>query len=146
MAGAFTVPKTTKLLLGQGSIVLSSGNFKLVFIKSGATLLSAGLSALTWASLKTDGITEMSAVGGYSASGKALAGVAWTQSGNNVKFDFTDFSLSASADILSLRGFLIRASAGDRIVCYSALSAASAVSSGNTLVLTVPTTGAFVLS
>lgn len=145
-ASAWTVPSATKKLLGQGSLVLSSGNFKLVLVKSGATMLSEGLSATTWASLKTDGVTEVTSGGGYSTSGEALAGVVWTRSGTAVKFDCTDFSLSVTADLSKIRAALIRASAGDRVVCYASLSSSAFdLSSGNKLTLTLNSAGIFTL-
>jgi hypothetical protein len=107
-ASAWTIFRQAKKGLGAGTIVLSSGNFKLALVKSGATMLSAGSSASTWASLKTDGVTEVTSGGGYSTSGEALAGVVWTFSGNNVKFDATDFSLSVTADLSLIRAAVIR--------------------------------------
>lgn len=146
-AQAWKVFKQAKKALGQGNIVLSSGNFKLAFVKSGATLISAGTSATTWASLKTDGITEVTSGGNYSTSGKALAGVAWTFSGNNVKLDCTDFSLSASADISGILIGVIRESAGDNVLLYSTLSTSPFdLSSGGKLTVTMATAGIVVLS
>lgn len=145
-ASAWTIPNQTKKLLGSGSIDLSSGNFKLVLVKSG-TLVSEGLSALTWASLKTDGVTEVTSGGGYSSSGEALAAVSWTLSGSNVKFDCTDFSLSVTADLSKIHQALIRASAGDRIVAFCCLStAAFDLSSGNKMTITMNASGIFTLN
>ena len=146
-ASAWKVFREAKRHLGQGNIDLSSGNFKLVLVRSGATMLSAASSAATWASLKTDGVTEVAEAGGYSSSGEALAGVAWTLSGNNMKFDFTDFSLSVTADLLSIRAAIVRVSVGDRILCYASLStAAFDLSSGNKLTIQIATAGAFTLA
>lgn len=146
-ASAFTVFREAKKNLGNGTIDLSSGVFKLCLIKSGATLLSANSSASTWASLLTDGVTELSEVGGYSSSGETLAGVSWTRSGTAIKFDATDFSISASADMLSIRACVIRESAGDNVVCYASLSTAAInVSSGNKLTIQFAASGIFVLS
>lgn len=147
-ASAFTVFKNAKKNLGNTGINLSSGVYKLVLVVSdGAVMLSANSSATTWASLKTDGISELAAGGNYTASGLALANVSWTLSGTEVKFDAQDFSLSASADLLSIRACLIRESATDNILCYASLSSASfPVSNGNKLIIQFAGSGIFVLS
>lgn len=146
-ASAFKVFKEAKKAIGNTSIDLSSGVYKLVLIASGATLLSTGTSASTWASLKTDGVTEVTSGGGYSSSGETLAGVSWTLSGTAVKFDATDFSISVTADLSDIRACLIRQSASDLILCYASLSSAEFdVSSGNKLIIQFASSGIFVLS
>lgn len=146
-ASAFTIFRAAKKNIGNTTIDLSTGVYKICLIKSGATLLSANSSASTWASLKTDGVTEMGEVGGYSSSGETLAGVSWTLSGTAVKFDATDFSISVTADLSLIRACVIRESAGDNVLCYASLStAAFDVSSGNKLIIQFAASGIFVLS
>lgn len=146
-ASAFTIFQEAKKNLGNTTIDLSSGVYKIVLIKSGATMLSATTDATTWASLKTDGVTEVTSGGGYSSSGETLANVSWTRSGTAVKFDATDFSISVTADLSKIRACLIRESAGDNILCYASLStAAFDLSSGNKLIIQFAASGIFVLS
>lgn len=146
-ASAFTVFREAKKNLGSGDIVLSGGVFKLVLIKSGATMLSANTSASTWGSLVTDGITEFGDVGGYSSSGKNMANVSWTRSGTLIMFDATDWSLSVTADLSLIRAALIRESAGDHLVAYASLSTAGFdLSSGNKLIIQFNASGIFTLS
>jgi len=146
-ASAFTIFREAKKNLGNTTIDLSSGVYKLALVKSGATLLSANSSASTWASLKTDGVTEVTSGGGYSSSGENLVNVSWTLSGTAVKFDAQDFSLSVTADLSLVRACVIRESAGDNVLCYASLStAAFDVSNGNKLIIQFATSGIFVLS
>lgn len=145
-ASAWKLFKGAKKALGQGSIAMNSGNFKLVLVKDGATLPSAATDATTWASLKTDGVTEVTEGGGYSSSGEALVSPEWTFSGNNVKFDATNFSLSVTADLSAIRAAIIRQSSGDNLLCYASLSSVSFdLSSGNKLTITMAASGIFAL-
>jgi hypothetical protein len=147
-ASAFKVFREAKKNLGNTTIDLSSGVYKIVLIKSAAgTMLSANTSASTWASLVTDGITEMGEVGGYSSSGETLANVSWTRSGTNIKFDAQDFSISVTADLSVVKACVIRESAGDNILCYATLSSSGFdVSNGNKLIIQFAASGIFVLS
>jgi hypothetical protein len=147
-ASAFTVFKQAKKNLGNAAINLASDTFKLVLIKSNASvMLSTGTSASTWSSLKTDGITEMGEVGGYSSSGETLVNVSWTLSGTAIKFDAQDFSISVTADLSAIRAILIRSDDGNEILCYSSLSSAAFdLSTGNKLIIQFATSGIFVLS
>ena len=146
-ASSFTVFREAKKGLADGSINLSSGVYKLVLIRSGATMLSANTSATTWAELKTEGVTEVAEAGGYSSSGENLANVSWTRSGTTIKFDAQDWSLSVTADLLSIRACLIRESLGDNILCYASLStAAFDLSSGNKLTIAFDAAGIFTLA
>ena len=146
-ASAWSVFREAKKNLGSADINLSTGTFKLCLIQSGATMLSANSSASTWASLKTDGVTEFGDVGGYSSSGITLAAVSWTRSGTTIKFDCTDVSLSATAALSSIRAAVIREDTGDHLVCYSSLStAAFDLLSGNKLTIQMNASGIFTLA
>ena len=146
-ASAFSTFKNAKLALGDKNIDLGAGVYRLVLVKSGATLLSTGTSATTWASLKTDGVTEVTEAGGYSSSGESLVSPTWALSGLNGKFDATDWSLSVTADLSLVKACLIRASASDRIIFYSSLSTSGFdVSSGNKLTITFNSAGIVTLS
>lgn len=146
-ASAFKVFNKAKGGLGTASINLNSGNWRLVLVKSAAVRPSAGSSATTWASLKTDGVTEVTSGGGYSSSGELLAGVSWRASGNNWVFDATDFSISVTADLSLITACLIRESASDRIWAYATLSTGSFnLSSGNKLIIQFASSGIVVLS
>lgn len=148
-ASAFKVFRRAKRGLGTGAIVLNSGNFKLALVISGATMLSAQSSASTWASLKTDGVTELVSGGNYSSSGTALT-VTWTITANGTTciFDATDWSLSANgvthADI---KACVIRQSASDKIVAYASLSSAKFdIADGNKLIIAFDASGVFTLT
>ena len=149
-AQAWIVPTTTKKLLGEGSIILNTGNFKLVLVitDAGGVYPSESMSALTWGSLKTDGVEELVSAGNYSTSGIAMTNVGWSISGSTYIFDADDISLSANGvDHLNIRMALIRQSNGDRVICFSSLSSASFdVSSGNKLTITMAAGGLFTLN
>ena len=145
-ASAWTIFREAKRNLGQGNIDLSTGVVKLALVKSGATMLSANSSAGTWASLKTDGVTEVTSGGGYSSSGKNLTSVSWTLSGTTMKFDATDWSISVTADLSDIRAAVLRMSVGDRVLAYASLSTASFdLSSGNKLTVQMNTSGIFTM-
>lgn len=146
-AEAFKVFNNAKGHLGKGNITLNSGNFRLILIKSNGTPLSVGISADTWTSLQTDGVSGLVSAGNYSASGTLLASPAWTQSGTKWMFDATNWSLSANGvDHLSIYAALIKQSTGDRPLAYASLSTASInVSDGNKLIITFNTSGIFEL-
>lgn len=146
-AQAWKVFREAKKNFGSADINLSTGTFKMCLIKSGATMLSANSSASTWASLKTDGVTEFADLGGYSTSGIAMTTVSWTRSGTTIKFDCANLSLSASATLSSIRAAVIREDTGDNVVAYSSLStAAFDLSSGNKLTITINDSGIFTLA
>ena len=146
-ASAFKIFKNAKKGMGNATIQLASGVHRLVLIKSGATMLSTGTSATTWASLKTDGVTEVTSGGGYSSSGLSIEGLSWTLSALVCKLDATDWSLSASADLSLIRACLIRQSASDLIVAYASLSSAAFdLLSGNKLTIQFNASGIFTLT
>lgn len=144
-AQPWTAFKHAKRNLGLANIDLSGG-FRIAFFKSAAVEPSAGASASTWASLSADGVAWMASAGDYSKSGIALAGEAWTLSGNNGKWDVADVSLLANGVDHSIKGAVIYESGGT-LLCFSTLSASEfAVSNGNTLTITIATSGVFTLS
>jgi hypothetical protein len=148
-AQAWKVPTKTKRLLGEGSIDLQGGVFRLVLLKSHAgEMPSQAMSAETMASLITDGVSDHPSVTGYSLSGITLAGVSWVVSGSGVRFDCTDVSISPTGAALSdVKVAVIRVSAGDRIACYATLSTAGFdVADGNKLTITMNSAGILTLT
>ncbi len=93
----------------------------------------------------------MTEANGYSSSGKALTGEAWTvgSSAKQYKFDVDDLFWSANGGSISnIKGAVIwvsGASAGARkLLCFSSLTSTQfALSAGNRLTLTINAAGVF---
>jgi hypothetical protein len=147
-AQAFKVFNVTKDMFGQGNITLDSGNFRLILIKSNTVALSQGISALTWGSLVTDGVSSIPTAGNYAASGITMATVTWSLNGNIMRFDAVDVSLSANGvDHLSIVAALIKTSLNDRPLCYASLSTSAInLSAGNKLIIQFDASGIFTLT
>lgn len=148
----FKFYNTAKKYLGNRTIDLSgsNNNFDLHLVKSTSNFGTATLS--TYGSLTN----EVASAGGYTLAGKQLAGVSWGvgASAAQEKFTYTAMSLSASANITSVLGYVIVARTGasakasaNKLLGYASLtSAVFQVSSGNKLTLSPPGTGQFTLA
>lgn len=148
-AGTFTVFKRGKGNLGKGAFNLTNGNYYLHFFRTSA---SAGITGnvSTLASLTS----QVSATGGYTASGKALTGLTWVTaaSAGQWKLDFTtDLVVTASnAAINNIRYAVIRnstSSGAGKLLCYCTLTTTQfTLASGNTLTVQFPANGLFTLA
>lgn len=146
-ASAFTIFKTAKGYIGDGTIDLDTDAFKICFFTS-ATTLSAGIAS-TYTQLNS-GATQVTAAGGYPAGGESLTSVVWTTgaSAGQHKFDAADYVLTASGSAISnIRYAVVYEVGSGKLLCYAALSTGQfSLAAGNTLTVTMPTTGIFVLS
>lgn len=140
-ASAWVIFKKAKHYIGDGTIPLSGGIFRLSLHRTSAPL-SAGADLTIFTS-----VGDQCSGGGYVA--KTLASHVWTAgtSAGQQKFDCTDPIFTASASTLSaVRYAVIRASAGSttsgRLLCFAALSGSQFnVTTGNTLTIQMASTG-----
>lgn len=143
-AGAWKINKNAKLKLGTGSIVLAAGNvFNLTLHSIGASAnLISGLVSL-YSSIGSE-VTG----GGYTAAGNTLSSNTWAISGQNAKFDSSDWVVTGS--IASIKYGVIMASTGASeglVLCYSTLSTTPfSVTGTNTLTIQMNASGIFTLA
>ena len=146
-ASAFTVFKTAKGYIGDGTIDLDTDSFKIALFTS-ATALSAGIAS-TYTQL-AGAATQVAAAGGYPTGGEALTGVDWTTgtSAGQHKFVCDNYVLTASSSqIVNIRYAVIYEVGNDKLLAYCALSTAQfTLATNNTLTVTMPTTGIFTLA
>ncbi len=128
-AGAWKINNNAKIMLGTGSILLD-GIFQLTLhsIGASANLLSGNVSS--WTSIGSE-VTG----GGYTAVGETLSTTTWALSGQNGKFDSSDWIMTGS--IASIKYAVIMYSisgTSGHPLCYSTLSTTGfAVTGSNTL-------------
>lgn len=155
-AGSWKLYAKAKKYLGNGTITLGAGVFKMCLLRQSAT--AKGIHTVstrsTWASLAS---TEISARGGYAANGRNIGPATgqWTvgASAKQYKFTFTTagliFTASGSA-LNNIRFAVIRNSTGagaGKLLCFCTLSSAQfSISSPNTLTILPAATGAFTLA
>lgn len=146
-ASAFTIFKTAKGFIGDGTIDLDTDAFKIAFFTS-ATALSAGIGS-TYTQLN-GAATQISARGGYPTGGESLTSVVWTTgaSAGQHKFDAADYVLTASGSTISnIRYAVIYEVGSGKLLCYAALSTAQfTLAAGNTLTVQFPAAGIFTLA
>jgi hypothetical protein len=153
-AGTWKIYAAAKKYMGNGTITLGAGVFKMALLRASA---SAGILALstrsTWASL----VGEISATGGYVAGGRNLlpATGSWGTgaSAKQMKFYYSTVGLVFTANagnLTNIKYAVIRNSTGagaGKLLCFCTLStAAFTVTSGNTLTIKPAATGVFTLS
>jgi hypothetical protein len=146
-AQAFKIYNLAKKKLGQASLNLSTGNFRLGLYTSAsnaATLTLGVLSSLT---------SEVTEANGYSSSGKACATRVWTvgASAKSYKFDFDDLVWTATGGTIPNIKFAViwasGASAGARhlVAVGSLTSTQFTLAQNNTLTLSPNSLGAFTM-
>ena len=148
-ATAWSFYDSAKKKIGNGTIVLNSGVFKMSLHTSAANVSLQTLSV--WSSTNN----EIVAQGGYSTAGGSLAGISWTLSGSVCVWDATNKVFTANgANLSNVKYAVIHRSAGasvgarsGHLLCWSRLSTAQfAVTSGNTLTIQFATAGIFTLT
>ena len=151
-AQAWKLYRETKRKLGLGTLVLSSGTFKMALYRNSA---SGTITSLSTISVKSSVAGEISATGGYAAGGKALAAVTWTTGASalQIRYTYTTAGLvftASGASLKNIRYALIYKSAsagGGPVVCYCSLSSALfSITSPNTLTILPSSTGVFNLA
>jgi len=143
-AGAWKINKNAKLKLGTGSIVLAAAtvfNITLHSIGASANLISGLVSVFT-------SIGSECAGGGYAANGQTLSSNTWAISGQNAKFDSSDWVVTGSIASIKYAVIMQSVSATSGLVlCFSTLSATGFdVSGTNTLTIQMNTSGIFTLA
>ncbi len=142
-AGAWNIFHHAKKKLGLGNIVLSGGVFNLTLHSIGcsAALLGSASSVFTEIGSQVTG-------GGYAAGGLTLSSNTWGFSGNNVKFDSSDWIVTGS--IASIKYAVIMQSISATsgfVLCYSTLSGTGFdVTGTNTLTIQMNASGIFTLA
>lgn len=142
-AGAWKINVNAKLKLGKGSIVLSGGVFNLTLhsIGASANLLSGVVSVFTSIGSEVTG-------GGYNAVGNTLSSNTWALSGQNAKFDSSDWVVTGSIASIKYAVIIQSISATSGLVlCFSTLSTSPFDVTGvNTLTIQMNASGIFTLA
>ena len=150
-ATAWQLYNKAKQSIGNGTITLGAGVFKMVLARTASNASTFTLS--TYASITN----EISATGGYATGGKALvpATAQWTvgASAKSYKFTMSTVGLAftaSGASLTNIRYAVLRNSTGalaGKLLCFCQLSSAQfTVTSPNTLTVLPAATGIFTLT
>ena len=143
-AAAWRLYAKAKEYIGDGTITLGTGGFKMALFKGSSNASTITLSTLASVTVQASG-------GAYTAGGKYLAPSAgtWTLAGSTVTFDYTTLGITFTAsgsDISAVQYAVIYNSAG-KLLCWSKLSASAfSVADPNTLTVLPAATGVFTLT
>jgi hypothetical protein len=150
-ATAWQLYNKAKQYIGNGTITLGAGVFKMVLATSASNASTFTLTAYSQ-------ITgEISATGGYVTGGKALvpATAYWTVGASAKQFKFTMSTVglaftASGASLTNIRYAILRNSTGvgaGRLLCFCQLSSSQfTVTSPNTLTVLPAATGIFTLT
>lgn len=149
-AGTWKIYAKAKQYLGNGTIILGAGVFKMQLHRTSA---SATILVLSTRSTAASVVAEISATGGYVAGGRNLlpATGQWVvgTSAKQYKFTYSTVGLvftASGAALNNIRYALIKNSAG-KLLCFCSLTTAQFnVASGNTLTVSPATAGVFTLA
>jgi hypothetical protein len=146
-ASAWQLYNSGKRYIGNGTIELGVGNFKMALLTSASNTSTFTLS--TFASLTS----EISATGGYTTGGKLLVPATgqWTvgASAKQMKFTYSTVGLTFTASGAPLTNvkYAVIYQSGGKLLCFCQLSSAQfTVSSPNTLTVLPAATGVFTLT
>lgn len=150
-ASAWQLYNSAKKYIGNGTITLGAGVFKMVLATSASNTSTFTLS--TYASVTN----EISATGGYTTGGKNLvpATAQWTvgASAKQMKFTMSTVGLAftaSGASLTNIKYAIIRNSTGataGKLLCFCQLSSSQfTVTSPNTLTILPAATGIFTLA
>ncbi len=146
-ASAWQLYNDGKRYIGNGTIELGVGNFKMALFTSASNASTFTIS--TFASLTS----EISATGGYVTGGKALVPATgqWTTgaSAKQMKFTYSTVGLTFTASGASLNNikYAVIYQSGGKLLCFCQLSSTQfTVSSPNTLTVLPAATGVFTLT
>jgi len=153
-AGTWKVYAKAKKYIGNGTITLGAGVFKMCLHRASA---SAAILVLSTRSTFASIPGEISATGGYATGGRNLvpATAQWTvgASAKQYKFTYTTAGLvftASGAALNNIKYALIRNSTGagaGKVLCFCTLStAAFTIANGNTLTISPAATGVFTLT
>jgi hypothetical protein len=150
-ASAWQLYNKAKQSIGNGTITLGAGVFKMVLLRSASNTSTFTLS--TYASLTN----EISATGGYTTGGKNIVPATgqWTvgASAKQYKFTYSTVGLTftaSGASLTNVKYAVIRNSTGataGKLLCWCQLSSSQfTVTSPNTLTILPAATGVFTLT
>ena len=150
-ATAWQLYNKAKQSIGNGTITLGAGVFKMLLARTSSNCTTFALS--TYASITS----EISATGGYTSGGKNLipATAYWTSgtSAKQMKFTMSTVGLAftaSGASLTNIRFAILRNSTGagaGKLLCFCQLSSAQfTVTSPNTLTVLPAATGIFTLT
>lgn len=150
-ASAWQLYNSAKKYIGNGTITLGAGVFKMVLATSASNTSTFTLS--TYASVTN----EIAATGGYTTGGKNLvpATAQWTvgASAKQMKFTMSTVGLAftaSGASLTNIKYAIIRNSTGataGKLLCFCQLSSSQfTVTSPNTLTILPAATGIFTLA
>ena len=150
-ASAWQLYSYAKRYIGNGTITLGAGVFKMVLAATASNASTFTLS--TYASLTS----EISATGGYATGGKNLvpATGSWVVGTTTNQFKFTMSSVglaftASGASLTNIRYAILRNSTGagaGKLLCFCQLSSTQfTVTSPNTLTILPAATGIFTLT
>ena len=150
-ASAWQLYNEAKKYIGNGSITLGAGVFKMVLAQSASNASTFTLSAYS------EITNEVAAAGGYVTGGRNLvpATAQWTvgASAKQMKFTMSSVGLAftaSGASLVDIKYAILRNSTGataGRLLCWCQLSSSNfTVSSPNTLTVLPAATGIFTLT
>jgi hypothetical protein len=143
-AAAWRLYAKAKEYIGDGTITLGTGGFKMALFRGSSNASTVTLSTLVQISVQVSG-------GAYVAGGKYLAPSAgtWTLAGSTVTFDYTTLGITftASGSAISAVQYAVIHNSAGKLLCWSKLSASAfSVSDPNTLTVLPAITGVFTLT
>jgi len=145
-AGPWKLNQYGKLKIGNATINLNTGIFRLGLYQTGASANIVGDI-----SIQTSLGSEV-AFGGastYVVGGTTLSSSTWALSGSNGKFDSSDWIITGSATNTIKYAYIVLSggATSGHLLCYSTLSAtAFALSGTNTLTIQMNVSGIFTLA
>ena len=150
-ASAWQLYNEAKKYIGNGTITLGAGVFKMVLAKAASNASTFTLSAYS------EITNEVAAAGGYVTGGRNLvpATAQWTvgASAKQMKFTMSSVGLAftaSGANLVDIKYAILRNSTGaaaGRLLCWCQLSSSNfTVSSPNTLTVLPAATGIFTLT
>jgi len=152
--GTWKIYAKAKFYLGNGTITLGAGVFKMSLHRTAA---SANINDLVNRSTFASIGNEISARGGYAVGGRNLVPATgqWVVGATSVQYKFTMSTIglvytASGSDLNSIRYALIRNSTGTtagKVLCYCSLSSGQFnITSPNTLTILPAATGIFTLA
>ena len=144
-AAAWRLYAKAKQYLGNGTIQLGTGGFKMALFRG-----SSSASTLTFSTFSQLS-TRQASGGAYVAGGKYLTPSAgtWTLAGSTITFDYTSLGITftASGSVISAVQYAVIYNSAGKLLCWSKLSSSPFdVSDPNTLTVLPAATGVFTLT
>jgi hypothetical protein len=144
-AAAWRLYAKAKQYLGNGTITLGTGGFKMALFRG-----SSSASTLTFSTFSQLS-TRQASGGAYVAGGKYLTPSAgtWTLAGSTITFDYTSLGITftASGSVISAVQYAVIYNSAGKLLCWSKLSSSPfSVSDPNTLTVLPAATGVFTLT